>query len=434
MGKDLASVVVVTTKGCPYCKKAKALLKEEGVEYSELELSTDKGLLQRVKDFTGQRTVPQIFIGNEFIGGASELQKVKDDGQLGSKVESAIKSELKSEVKSLLNAIQASREQSESKSYPGSLPKDEYLELQSIVKTLGDQPFTLAEVSGKLSPRSVQSDIDDLIQKLQQANLLTSLSPSAKTPEWKQYQTTTSVPGPTKITTPLNTHFEFYGEARPAIVVAGELREMILGLYDKHLSSNGKAVDYVGISKDPLYREFYAATAELQKVSLEQLTQSRDETMAFFINIYNALIVHGTVVFGVPPNTIARVKFFGQVSYQIGGYRFTADDIEHGILRDNAVSPASIGSLLGIPFFKYNQFPNEVVLKDDKTTLEMSKIFDWYGGDFGTKLDLLKFIKQRASEPLKSQLSEQVKLAEKESGKVGLKFKFRTYDWGANEK
>eukprot|EP01023_Acetabularia_acetabulum_P014134 TRINITY_DN16945_c0_g1_i9.p2 TRINITY_DN16945_c0_g1~~TRINITY_DN16945_c0_g1_i9.p2 ORF type:complete len:245 (-),score=37.98 TRINITY_DN16945_c0_g1_i9:139-873(-) len=231
--------------------------------------------------------------------------------------------------------------------------------------------------------------------------------------------------------------------------------------------------------------EFYVITWESKKVSLEQLTQSREETMAFFINIYNALIVHGTVVHGIPPSVVARVRFFGKVSYEIGGYKFSADDMEHGILRNNAVSPASIGSLLGIPFFRYNQFQkgdariaykvspkdprihfalvcgakscppiklytptnldeglesaavsfveSEVVLKDDNT-LEMSKIFDWYGADFGSKLDLVKFIQERANEPLKQQLGKFVEEAQNSGGKLKLKFSFKTYDWGANEK
>lgn len=45
--------------------------------------------------------------------------------------------------------------------------------------------------------------------------------------------------------------------------------------------------------------------------------------MAFFINVYNALIVHGTVTHGVPKNIVARIRFFGKVNYVIGGTAYT---------------------------------------------------------------------------------------------------------------
>ena len=57
--------------------------------------------------------------------------------------------------------------------------------------------------------------------------------------------------------------------------------------------------------------------------------------MAFFINIYNALVIHGNIERGTPTNTYQRYKFFSTVSYNIGGQNFTLNDIENGILRGN---------------------------------------------------------------------------------------------------
>ena len=61
--------------------------------------------------------------------------------------------------------------------------------------------------------------------------------------------------------------------------------------------------------------------------------------MAFFINIYNALIVHATIVKGVPDDTFKRLKFFDEAKYDIGGLQYSANDIEHGVLRSNRPSP-----------------------------------------------------------------------------------------------
>jgi hypothetical protein len=48
--------------------------------------------------------------------------------------------------------------------------------------------------------------------------------------------------------------------------------------------------------------------------------------------------------------------WFGAVKYNIGGFDFSANDIEHGVLRANAASPSSLGSLLGRPDWARGQF------------------------------------------------------------------------------
>jgi hypothetical protein len=75
------------------------------------------------------------------------------------------------------------------------------------------------------------------------------------------------------------------------------------------------------------------------------------------VNVYNALIVHATVAHGVPSNLVQRLRFFKKANYVIGGATFSADDMEHGVLRSNAVAPASLGAILGIKFLQKRQFP-----------------------------------------------------------------------------
>lgn len=56
------TVGVVSTIGCPHCKKAKAALKEKGVPYQEANLASAREVLAKVKETTGQTTVPQVRI------------------------------------------------------------------------------------------------------------------------------------------------------------------------------------------------------------------------------------------------------------------------------------------------------------------------------------------------------------------------------------
>ena len=78
----------------------------------------------------------------------------------------------------------------------------------------------------------------------------------------------------------------------------------MLRLYDKHLAADGKALDYEALKRDPAFKTYVNATAELQKADVSEL--GRDERMAFFINIYNAIVVHALAVFGPASNLRQR--------------------------------------------------------------------------------------------------------------------------------
>ena len=71
--------------------------------------------------------------------------------------------------------------------------------------------------------------------------------------------------------------------------VAEALRRGILTLYDRHLAADGKSVDYKGLRADPDFQLFVDASAELQKLDVSGF--SRQERMAFWINMYNVLVV-----------------------------------------------------------------------------------------------------------------------------------------------
>ena len=79
----MANVTIYSTTVCPYCIRAKQLLQRKGVEYKEINLSNEAPevrteLMQR----TNHRTVPQIFIKDQFIGGFDQLYALERDGKL----------------------------------------------------------------------------------------------------------------------------------------------------------------------------------------------------------------------------------------------------------------------------------------------------------------------------------------------------------------
>lgn len=67
-----------------------------------------------------------------------------------------------------------------------------------------------------------------------------------------------------------------------------------------------QSVDYKGMSVDPVFERYSELAIQLQR--LELLSLSREEKLAFFINIYNALVIHGFLKMGAPTNMFQRYR------------------------------------------------------------------------------------------------------------------------------
>lgn len=78
----MADVRVYTTGSCPYCVQAKRLLDRKGVPYREIDVGADAAQRAEVIRASGRRTVPQIFINDQSIGGFEELYELEQSGQL----------------------------------------------------------------------------------------------------------------------------------------------------------------------------------------------------------------------------------------------------------------------------------------------------------------------------------------------------------------
>lgn len=74
----MAKVEIYTTDYCPYCSKAKALLEQKGVDYIEIRVDKEPMKFEEmIRRSNGQRSVPQIFINNQGIGGFDDLWKLE---------------------------------------------------------------------------------------------------------------------------------------------------------------------------------------------------------------------------------------------------------------------------------------------------------------------------------------------------------------------
>uniref|UniRef100_A0A8B9JF37 Uncharacterized LOC103034156 n=1 Tax=Astyanax mexicanus TaxID=7994 RepID=A0A8B9JF37_ASTMX len=203
------------------------------------------------------------------------------------------------------------------------------------------------------------------------------------------------------------------------------LRNLILKLYSDYLSADGKSVDYKSMSQSPCFEHYCELAVQLQRVELMSL--SREEKLAFFINVYNALVIHGNLRLGFPKNVWQRYRFFNYVSYLIGGEVFTLQDIENGVLRGNrkgvaqllkpfsksdprlqvalpdaeplihfalncgakgcppikTYTPQGIDSQLRIAAEAFLKNDDGCMVDSVKGEVKLSQIFKWYKADFG---------------------------------------------------
>lgn len=227
----------------------------------------------------------------------------------------------------------------------------------------------------------------------------------------------------------------------PPEQIALQLKQAINQLKGDFYDLETGGVHYAAIKGSSAYQDYLEATAALREFDLNQLVDQAAR-LAFWINIYNALTVHGIIELGIHDSVREVSGFFGCVAYDIGGYHFSLDDIEHGILRRNAkkhlLAARSFGSqdprkqyvlekleprihfclVCGSkscpPIGTYQEekieqqltlaassFINSdnVILEKASWRLSLSKIFQWYGKDFGRKSDLLRFIAEHRHNP-----------------------------------
>lgn len=79
----MPKITIYTTSICPYCHRAKDLLRRKGATFQEIDVGANPDLRQRMTELAGGRTtVPQIWIGDQHVGGCDDLHALDRAGRL----------------------------------------------------------------------------------------------------------------------------------------------------------------------------------------------------------------------------------------------------------------------------------------------------------------------------------------------------------------
>lgn len=396
-------VTVVGTSSCPHCKRAKAALREAGIDFDEICVDGDADLRAASSALAGFRSVPQVYVGGVIWGGADDtcaglasgafearVRAAVDDGIGGAPAALRDAARARDEGRAVTVAVEVSapivgsgsswlttliKESEESKGLSardvaGAMAARGTGVTRSARRRFGgvsSGPFGIVQThKGTFTTREAvdwmlkngkaksEDEAVRLGAEMVRERLIQDVDASAPFALDGDALFRFRSDAPALGCAPLNCAKLYVGESREAKVVVEDVRNRILKLYDEFLSADGRAVDYEGLRASAGFAEFVDASEELQRVNLNSL--SREERMAFFINVYNALVIHATCVFGTPKNTLERLDFFSKASYDIGGSTYTCDDIENGILRGNRPGAATIGALIGRPSLSRGPF------------------------------------------------------------------------------
>lgn len=82
MSAQSPRVLLYTTRYCPYCIQARALLVRKGVEFQDIPVDADPARRAEMQQRSGRRTVPQIWIGEHHVGGYDDLAALEREGRL----------------------------------------------------------------------------------------------------------------------------------------------------------------------------------------------------------------------------------------------------------------------------------------------------------------------------------------------------------------
>ena len=78
----MSQVVLYGTKYCPYCIMARRLLRAKGLEFEDISVDSNPELRLELRERSGKHTVPQIWIGEDHVGGYTELRNLDSEGGL----------------------------------------------------------------------------------------------------------------------------------------------------------------------------------------------------------------------------------------------------------------------------------------------------------------------------------------------------------------
>jgi hypothetical protein len=245
--------------------------------------------------------------------------------------------------------------------------------------------------------------------------------------------------------------------------LAAALRELKIAA----ISADGATVDYAALGRSQAYGAYRAEVAA-RLPAFDPAALARGQRLAFWVNLYNALVLDGVAAYGVRrsvADAAPALGFFRRIAYVVGGRRVSAEEIEHGVLRANAGNPFIPGPQFAPgdprlawavapldprvhcalncasrscpPIAAYDGDRIEAQLDlaarafvgadaeadEARGALRVSRIFSWYRDDFGGPAGVVRFVRAHLPDDPRRRWLD---------ARPEVDLEFKPYDWGLN--
>ncbi|KAH0452151.1 hypothetical protein IEQ34_019450 [Dendrobium chrysotoxum] len=382
-------IIIYTKLGCQECREVRLFMHQKKLRYVEINIDIYPTRKLELEKATGSSKVPQVYFNEFLIGGLDELMLLDKAGKLDEKINVLARDEPSSaapfpplpgeddatgsgKIDELATIIRKMKESivikdrfykmrrfsscflaSEAVDF---LAEDQYLEREE--QGISGFPFWRGFVVGcaagnylvSFSERSFNWE-SKIWADLWQLNWEERCSASTSSDIDNIFEDSGHLyrfleDDPTIITQCYNVPRDKIDvQPKPIIEIASSLRLLSYGIYEAYVSEDGNHVDYESIYHSEEFKRYLRIIEELERVDLDCL--SREEKLAFFINLYNMMVIHAILTCGFPVGPLDRRKFLGDFKYVIGGYSYSLSAIQNGVLRGNQRPPYNLTKPFG---------------------------------------------------------------------------------------
>ncbi|KAJ1413697.1 Winged helix-like DNA-binding domain superfamily [Sesbania bispinosa] len=187
-------------------------------------------------------------------------------------------------------------------------------------------------------------------------------------------------------------------EPKTTATICERLTKIMSAILESYASDDRQHVDYEAISKSEEFRRYVNMTLDLQRLNLLEL--SENEKLAFFLNLYNAMVIHAVISVGCnrrPPYSLVKPFSTGDKRLEVALVKL--NQLFHfGLCNGTKSSPK-------VRFFSPHRVVDElrgaareffetdgIEVDLEKRTVHLTSIFKWFSGDFGHDKDILMWI------------------------------------------
>ncbi|XP_027903987.1 uncharacterized protein LOC114163833 [Vigna unguiculata] len=466
-------IILYTKLGCQESNEIRLFLRLKRLRYVEINIDVFPSRKKELERISGSTSVPKVFFNEILIGGSSELKTLDESGKLDEKVDfliteaplfeapspplsgeddvpsSGLPDEMAIIVRKMKESIAVKdrlhKVRRFSNCFLGSeaidfLSEDQYLERPEAVefaRKLAEKHFFR-----HVTDENLFEDGNHLYRFLDDDPIVVSQCHN--------------------ISRGISTL-----KPKPLAEIASRLRFLSRAIFEAYAYEDGRRVDYTSIHGSEEFARYLRIVEELQRVEISD--SSREEKLAFFINLYNMMAIHAILVLGHPDGAMERRKLFGEFKYVIGGSTYSLSAIQNGILRGNQRPPYNLKkpfgakdkrSTVALPYpeplihfalvygtrsgpalrcYTPGKIDEElldaarnflrnggIVIDSSAKAVNASKILKWYSIDFGkNEVEVIKHVSNYL-DPADSEVLLDLLAASE------LKVTYQPYDWGLN--